>query len=93
MTDPAVLPQLVSKGVLFRLEVDSQPRECLVSKETLALLSDLRDTNPDPLEVFYAFQPAIRDAARRLLRSGASDTPLVLGPDALIEPPRRRRQA
>jgi hypothetical protein len=93
MTDPAVLPHLVSKGVLFRLEVDSRQQECLVSKEALAQLSDLRDTNPDPLEVFYAFQPAIRDAARRLVRAGASDTPLLLGPDELMEHPRRRRQA
>jgi hypothetical protein len=93
MTDPAVLPHLVSKGVLFRLEVDSRQQECLISKEALAQLSDLRDTNPDPLEVFYAFQPVIRDAARRLIRAGASDTPLVLGPDALRDPPQLRRRA
>jgi hypothetical protein len=93
MTDPAVLPHLVSKGVLFRLEVDSRQQECMVSKEALARLSGLRDTNPDPLEVFYAFQPAIQNAARRLVRAGASDTPLVLGPDELIEPPPRMRQA
>jgi len=92
MTDPIALPQLVSKGVVFQLHVDSRRRECLVSKEALALLLDLRDTNPDPLEVFYAFQPAIEDAARRLIGDGPSDTPVVLGPDDLASPPRLLRQ-
>jgi hypothetical protein len=78
MTDATALPQLTSKGVVFRVSVCSNERECLVSKETLAMLSEFKDTNPDPLEVFYAFQPAINDIACRLIRAGVPDTPLVL---------------
>jgi hypothetical protein len=85
MTDSSVLPQLVRKGVVFWLDVDSHRRECLVSKEVLDVLSGLRDTNPDPLEVFYAFQPAINDAALRLIAEGARDNPVVLGPEALAD--------
>jgi hypothetical protein len=92
MTDSADLPQLVSKGVAFRLHVDSRKLECLVSREALESLNGLKDTNSDPLEVFYAFQPAIDAAARRLAKAGVRDSPLVLGPDALIDRRTQRRR-
>jgi hypothetical protein len=93
MTDSAGLPHLVPKGVVFRLHVDSREMECLVSREALESLNGLKDTNPDPLEVFYAFQPAINAAARRLAMDGSSESPLVLGADALIDRRTQRRQA
>jgi hypothetical protein len=85
MTHSPALPQLGSKGVAFRLNVNAREQDCLVSKEALDMLSGLRDTNPDPLEVFYAFQPAITALASRLIRQGVKDRPLVLGPDLLVD--------
>jgi hypothetical protein len=78
-TDSAALPQVVRKGVIFRLQVGAQERECLISKDALELLSGLKDTNPDPLEVFYAFQPVINEIASRRIRAGAREAQVVLG--------------
>jgi hypothetical protein len=83
MNDALMLPQLQTKGVAFRLQVDGREADCLILREALEILSELKDTNPDPLEVFYASQPAIHQIALRLVRSGVEDTPLVIGLESM----------
>lgn len=80
MTPPTAQPQMTDDGVAFTVRVDSVNRNCLISKEALAKLSELRSGNSNPMEMFRAFEATINGVARRMVAANVQGTPLKLGP-------------
>jgi hypothetical protein len=78
----ATQPQMTNGGVTFTVRVDFVNRDCVVSKEALAKLSQLRPGVSDPMETFRAFEATINGVARRMVSARVPGTPLQLGPDS-----------
>lgn len=72
-------PCLTEDGVLFTVEIDSVPCECVVSRSALAHLCRLQGFTMDLMNTYRACEARIHAVARALLRTGVSGTPLVLG--------------
>lgn len=72
-------PCLTEEGVVFMLEIDSVARECVVSRTALQHLCRLQGFTMDLMNTYRACEAKIHSVARRLLKSGAQGTPLVLG--------------
>lgn len=82
MTHPIAEPQLTDTGIAFTVRVDSTNRNCVISKEALAKLSQLRAGISDPMETYRAFEATINGVARRMVAANVPGTPLALGPDS-----------
>jgi Protein of unknown function (DUF1488) len=91
MSQFAPKPQLTAEGVVFTVRVDSLNRECLVTKEALQKLSELKSTDvahAGTMAIFHSFEDAINGVARRLVFAGVQGTPLVMRPNTFFAPPR-----
>lgn len=82
MTQLATQPTLTEDGIIFTVRVDSVDRECIISKDALAKLSQLRQGISDPMETFHAFEAKINGVARRMVTANVPGTPLHLGPQS-----------
>jgi hypothetical protein len=78
-TEPFKEPCLTDAGVVFTVEVDSVPRECVISRSALLYLCRLQGFTMDLMNTYRACEARIHKAARQLLRSGTAGSPLVLG--------------
>jgi hypothetical protein len=82
MDQSTLQPQLIEDGIAFTVRVDSVNRDCVISKEALSKLSQLRSGALDPMETFLAFEAAINGVARRMVSANVPGTPLQLGPNS-----------
>jgi hypothetical protein len=80
MTQATEQPQMTEDGVTFTVRVDSVNRNCIISKDALAKLSQFGSSNPDPMETFHAFEATINGVARRMVAANVQGTPLKLSP-------------
>ncbi|WP_156396793.1 DUF1488 family protein [Noviherbaspirillum sp. Root189] len=80
-------------GVIFSINIDAQERECLISREALNTLSQLKNidsSDADSLELFKAFETFIRPVAHSLLGGRVLQTPLQLTPQNMNDAYRSR---
>jgi len=80
-------PCLTRNGVEFTVNINAIGRHCLVSKEALTTLSELKsiDTaDADMMDVFHAFEVTIGNVACRLALDDSQNSPLVLTPKLFI---------
>jgi hypothetical protein len=82
MNQPAAQPQLTEEGVTFTVRIDSVNRDCIISKEALLKLSQLRSGISDPMETFRAFEAKINGVARRMVAANVQGKPMQLGPNS-----------
>jgi hypothetical protein len=82
MTQPTAQPKMTENGITFTVRVDSVNRDCVISTEALAKLSQLRQGVSDPMETFQAFEATINGVARRMVTANVPGTPLQLGPQS-----------
>ncbi|MDB5854879.1 MAG: hypothetical protein JWR22_2920 [Herminiimonas sp.] len=73
-------PQLTEDGVAFVVRVEHQGRPCLVTRDALTRLCDETGFMMDPMNIYRAFEARINSVARRLVFTGADQSPLVIGP-------------
>jgi hypothetical protein len=84
-------PLLTHEGVVFTVRVDSLDRECLISKEALHKLSELKAidvSDAGTMDIFHAFENTINGVARRLVAARVPGTPLMMRPHTFTSPPR-----
>lgn len=77
-------PSLTTTGIVFSITIDCVDRKCLISKDALNKLCELKNidnTDADVMEIFHAFEATINGAARRLVTVETPGKPLVLGPN------------
>jgi len=77
-------PRMTKKGVAFTIRMDSDERECLISREALEKLSAIKNidaSDAEPMELFHAFEVTIDSVARRLAVEHAYSSLLVLRTD------------
>ncbi len=82
MTQLTAQPTITEHGITFTVRVDSVNHDCVISKEALAKLSQLRHGISDPMETFQAFEAKINGVARRMVAANVPGTPLQLGPQS-----------
>jgi hypothetical protein len=82
MNGPTARAQMTEEGVTFTVRLDSINRECIISKEALSKLSQLKSGISDPMETFRAFEATITGVARRMVAANVQGTPLQLGPNS-----------
>jgi hypothetical protein len=83
-------PHLVHDGVAFTVYVDYVKRDCLISSEALAQLSELGAGEADPMQTYCAYEANINGVARRLVAAGVAGTPVELGVRNFRDTERRR---
>jgi hypothetical protein len=71
-------PIAVNEGIKFEVKVDGDRYECLILNEALFKLSELRDANAAPDEIFAGFEQTIHGTARRLVHAKVRGNPIVL---------------
>jgi len=71
-------PHLVSNGVAFTVSVDFVKRDCVISADALAKLSEFGTGKTDLMQTFFVHEATISGIARRLVASGVPGTPLQL---------------
>lgn len=82
MQHHASQPYPTDNGIAFTVRVDSIDRECVISNDALAKLSELQSGAHDPMQTFQAFEAKINGVARRLVSANVKGNPLQLGPDS-----------
>jgi hypothetical protein len=75
-----VEPHLADEGVGFTISVGAIERQCIISKEALDHLRRTHGFSMSLMNIYGAFEARINSVARRLVLSGESASPLVLGP-------------
>ncbi|WP_194725281.1 DUF1488 family protein [Noviherbaspirillum malthae] len=68
-------------GVTFSVNIGAHERECLISREALDTLSQLKNidsSDADTLELFKAFETFIRPVAQSIFGGAVHQTPLLL---------------
>jgi hypothetical protein len=75
-------PHLIDNGIAFTVRVDSIDRECVISNDALAKLSEMQSGTHDPMQTFHAFEAKINGVARRLVTANVPGNPLQLGPNS-----------
>jgi len=71
---------LTENGVAFTVSVDFVKRDCVISRDALAKLSQLQAGMVDLMETFRAFETKINGVARRMVVANVKGTPLQIGP-------------
>jgi hypothetical protein len=79
MSNTAVHPRLVEEGVYFKVAAGFVERDCIISKNALVYLGQLRGDVSDFMKTYSFFEQNIHKVARRLIVAGESASPLVLG--------------
>jgi hypothetical protein len=79
MSNAAVHPHLIEKGVYFKVAAGFVERDCIISKNALVYLGQLKGDVSDFMETYSFFEESIHKVARRLVVAGESASPLVLG--------------
>ncbi|NEX63906.1 DUF1488 family protein [Noviherbaspirillum galbum] len=62
-------PRLTEHGVVFQVSIGGSEHQCVISREALESLSDMKDvdvSDADSLDVFHAFETTIRSTAKTL---------------------------
>lgn len=79
MLDDLVMNETGVDGVEFTLAEGFSRRKCIVLRQALYMLSE--DAEPQDLHAIYRRnEHRIHQVARRLISSGFSDAPLIIGP-------------
>lgn len=79
MLNEQVSNELGLEGVAFTVAEGFSRRKCIVLRQALYLLSE--DADPQDLAAIYRrHEYRIQQVARRLLNTGQTDKPLVIGP-------------
>ncbi len=79
MLDALMDNETMLDGVVFTIAEGFSKRQCLVLRQALYMLSD--DTDPQDLNAIYRRnEHRIQQAARRMINSGFSESPLIVGP-------------
>jgi hypothetical protein len=79
MLDDLVMNETTFDGVEFTLVEGFSRRKCIVLRQALYMLSE--DADPQDLTAIYRRnEHRIHQVARRLISSGFSDTPVIIGP-------------
>lgn len=71
-------------SVIFTINIDAKDRECMISREALNRLSELKNidsSDADTLELFKAFETFIRPVAQSLFGGKGLHAPLQLTPE------------
>lgn len=82
--DPTATVRPTSGGVVFTINFQGQERECLISREALNTLSQLKNidsSDADTLDLFKAFEGFIRPVAQSLVDGGSRHESLQLTPE------------
>ncbi len=79
MVEDLVINETSTDGVAFTIVEGFSRRHCLVLRQALYLLSE--DADPQDLHAIYRRnEHRIQQVARRLINSGFTDTPIIIGP-------------
>jgi hypothetical protein len=71
-------PHLAENGVAFTVSVEFVKRDCIISADALAKLSERGTGEADLMQMFLAHEANIAGVARRLVAAGVASTPLQL---------------
>ena len=75
-------PRVLKAGVKFTVCVEFVEHECLVTREALEKLANLKSGEADPMTIFRAYEGQICGVARRLIAAKVPGRPLQLGPQS-----------
>jgi hypothetical protein len=76
-------PRLTDQGIIFKVRIGSADHQCVISREALESLSDMKHmdvSDADSLDVFHAFEMTIRSTAESLADAEQSGPMLELRP-------------
>lgn len=79
--DDTTSARLTPDDVAFSINIGAQERQCLISREALDTLSQLKNidsSDADTLELFKAFETFIRPVAQSIFGGEVSQAPLQL---------------
>lgn len=72
-------PKVTKEGILFTVQVEYVSHSCIVTRDALQELSQLKsvdNTDAELLELFRAYEARINGVARRLVVARVQGTPL-----------------
>ncbi|GIZ50269.1 DUF1488 family protein [Noviherbaspirillum aridicola] len=81
MTSTTTQPRLTQDGILFSVTVESVRRNCVVTRDALQTLSQLKsmdDAGGGLLGIFHAYEAKISGVARRLVGARVAGNPLLM---------------
>jgi len=68
-------------GVAFTVTVETIDRQCVVTRDAIHALSNLKNVDNDDAEMmnlFQAYETTINGVARRLVSAGVTGSPLIM---------------
>lgn len=78
--------EMTEDGVLFTIDVDAATHQCLISREALNKLSQLKNvdaSDADALDIFKAFEAYIRPVAHDLFKARRPQKTIRLTSDCI----------